>query len=754
MKFLTAFILLILLNIAVAAQGWAWKTYSPPNHTWTILAPAPLKPDAEAQTDGSKGSFSYNDFNGFFAVIYRDAPRRFLPWKPDYSGYIEQVRDSVADANRGKIIKDTEFVSRGRIVREVQVKFPSGVTRGAEGQIINKYRVQRFRMFFIGKRFYAILAVLAENEIDKPEVSRFLDSFVINSAPTVVPDTYSTDEDTPLNVGADKGVLINDRDAENDSLIVSASSKPFTPPSHGSLTLNSDGSFNYKPDINFNGTDSFTYKANDGSLDSTTTATVTIIVKPVNDPPTISGIPASITVDELTPLGLIAVGSDVDNPVSSLRYSLNGAPAGAAIDAKTGTFLWTPDEAQGPGTYTFQVNVSDGLAVTGTNITVNVREVNSPPRILNAPASLSINELELWLFNVQATDTDIPKQTLTYSLVDAPAGSAIDSTTGVINWTPTEAQGDNSTYKFTVRVSDGIATTDAILNVKVNEVNVAPKLNPIGSKTIDEETNLNFTVTASDSDLPANTLTYTMTNAPAGAILNPATGVFSWMPTEAQGPGNYAVTFHVTDNGTPSLSAQETINITVNEVNKPPVAGNVSVSLDEDTSVSIMLKGTDPDLPANKLTYSIIKPPEQGIISGSAPNLTYQPDANFNGSDSFTYKINDGSLDSNTATVTINVKPVNDAPTANPDTATTMQDVPVFINVTANDTDIDGDKIILTNVSDAVNGKAEIVGGQAKFTPNPNFHGVGSFKYTISDGNGGTSSSTVTITINPVNPKN
>ncbi|MGI8469145.1 MAG: tandem-95 repeat protein [Pyrinomonadaceae bacterium] len=850
MKLSLAFSLFLLLNITVTAQQWSWKPFNSPNQPWTILAPGPLNPDAEAQSGSNKGSYSYNDYNGFFAVIYRDSPRRYLPWKPDYSDYIKQVRDDVAKANNGEVTKDEEFLYRGAKGREVQVKFPSGTTRNVEGQIVTKYRIQRFRMFFVGKRFYIVLAVTAENEIDTPEIKRYLDSFVVNTAPTVSADLYAVDEDTTLNVGASNGVLANDRDAEKNVLTVSAS-KPLTLPSHGSLTLNSDGSFIYKPEPNYNGTDSFTYKANDGFIDSPTAATVTINVRPVNDPPTISGVPASVTVDELTQLRLTATANDIDSPVSSLRFSLSGAPLGVWIEPKTGVLTWTPDEAQGPGNYTFKINVSDGEATTSTNIAVTVREINVAPRFSNMPVNSAINELEPYSFSVQAVDTDIPKQNLTYSLVGAPDGATINPTTGLISWTPTERQGDNSTYKFTVRVTDGIVVSEAPISllvrevnsapslekisdqnidelknlsltakgtdtdfpannltylldsgapqgmginpqtgviswtpgeaqgpgdysvtvrvtdngvpslsdaktfrIRVNEVNVAPKFDAIGSKTIDEERTLSFAVKAADTDLPANTLKYAMINAPAGASLDPTTGNFIWTPTEAQGPGIYKITFRVTDDGTPALSDQQTITITVNEVNKPPVADNAAVSLDEDTTATITLKGTDPDLPANNLTYSVVASPARGKLSGTAPNLIYQPNPDFNGTDSFTFKINDGSLDSNTATVIINVKPVNDAPVANADFATTVEDLPVTINVTANDTDVDGDKIVLENVSDAVGGSVEIVGGEARFTPTPQFQGTGSFKYTISDGQGGTSVGKVTVTVNPAKPKN
>ena len=112
----------------------------------------------------------------------------------------------------------------------------------------------------------------------------------------------------------------------------------------------------------------------------------------------------------------------------------------------------------------------------------------------------------------------------------------------------------------------------------------------------------------------------------------------------------------------------------------------------------------------------------------------------------------DRSLDSNVATIQINIKPVNDSPVANPDAETTNQEVPVTINVLVNDTDVDGDKLVLTNVSNGVGGKAEIIGNAVKFTPDQGFVGNGGFDYLVSDGNGGTAKGVVTVKINAVKP--
>src|SRR5262249_11443733 len=100
--------------------------------------------------------------------------------------------------------------------------------------------------------------------------------------------------------------------------------------------------------------------------------------------------------------------------------------------------------------------------------------------------------------------------------------------------------------------------------------NTAPLLDPIGNQTVDEGSPLSFTAIATDPESPAQSLTYSLIGAPEGASINPATGEFSWTPTEAQGPGSFTFTVRVTDDGSPSLSDEETITVTVNEVNQNP----------------------------------------------------------------------------------------------------------------------------------------------------------------------------------------
>lgn len=178
-KLLPAFVILLALSGAASAQDRAWQTFSPHNNAWSILAPGILKPDDEAQLPNSQmGSYSYNDFTGFFAVIYRDSPKRFVPWKPNYKAYFKKIRDDAVEAANGVLLKDEEFSNGVEKGREIYIKIPDGKIVGRESQIKAKYRVERMRMFFHGKRFYLIVAVLPENKIDDPEIDAYLNSFI------------------------------------------------------------------------------------------------------------------------------------------------------------------------------------------------------------------------------------------------------------------------------------------------------------------------------------------------------------------------------------------------------------------------------------------------------------------------------------------------------------------------------------------------------------------------------------------------
>ena len=190
-----------------------------------------------------------------------------------------------------------------------------------------------------------------------------------------------------------------------------------------------------------------------------------------------------------------------------------------------------------------------------------------------------------------------------------------------------------------------------------------------------------------------------------------------------------------------------TVEITVTPVNDAPVANDMTETTAEDTAKTIILDATDID--SNTLTAEILSGPTHGQVSLSGLVVTYTPDANYNGPDSFTYKVSDGELESDTATVSITVTPVNDAPVANDMTETTAEDIAKAI--TLNVSDIDGDTLTAEILSGPSHGQVSVSGLDVIYLPDADYNGPDSFTYRVSDGELWSDSATVNITITPVN---
>jgi hypothetical protein len=194
-----------------------------------------------------------------------------------------------------------------------------------------------------------------------------------------------------------------------------------------------------------------------------------------NVPPTLSGVPVSFTVDEGGSVAFAAEAVDPDLG-QTVTFSLVGAPASAGINPITGNFFWATTEADGPGTYVFNVAASDGLAVTERTVTVIVREVNQAPTLLDVPATATTVRGQPLTFTATALDKDLINgngNTLTYSLVGAPAGAMIHPDTGAFAWTP-GGDVEPGDYTFQVRVADdGTPSASALQTMTVTVANAA-----------------------------------------------------------------------------------------------------------------------------------------------------------------------------------------------------------------------------------------------------------------------------------------
>jgi len=282
---------------------------------------------------------------------------------------------------------------------------------------------------------------------------------------------------------------------------------------------------------------------------------------------------------------VITVSLDNQTPRTNDVLLATATKSGTEGRSITLTFVWTVNGVE-RRTYTSDTALTDafdlgiaGHGNRGDTITVKVTPTdgnsdgaaataiatvtNSAP-LLATIGTKSVDELTSLQFAVSATDADFPGDALIYIAADLPPGATFDPATGVFAWTPTESQQGQYVVTFTA-TDDGtprLADSEAV-TITVREVNAAPVLAPIGGRSVDEHTLLQFTVSAGDpDDVPANSVTLSAVGLPPGATFDPATGVFAWMPSESQ-QGQYVVTFTATDDGMPRLSASETVTLTV-----------------------------------------------------------------------------------------------------------------------------------------------------------------------------------------------
>jgi subtilisin-like proprotein convertase family protein len=330
---------------------------------------------------------------------------------------------------------------------------------------------------------------------------------------------------------------------------------------------------------------------------------------------------STLTMNELTTLLVTNTATDTNFPAQILTYTLlTNAPAWASINAQ-GVITFLPQEADGPSTNTISTVVTDNgrPVLSATNsFTLIVNEVNLPPIFFYPTNTTVTNIFELIPFAVScvATDLDIPVNPLTFALVSGPAGLMV-TTNGLINWTPTEAQGPGT---YTVQVSVTDANVYALTNqsysvtnsftINVLESNSPPFwTNSFPTVTMNELTTNTVNAAAQDADIPTNTLTYALTNSPAWAVINTNSGLITLTPLEADGPSTNTVTVIVTDNGSPQLSATTNFTVIVNEVNLAPywptnVPSQTNYVIGVSNLLTVTNTATDSDIPTNLLTYT------------------------------------------------------------------------------------------------------------------------------------------------------
>ncbi len=500
--------------------------------------------------------------------------------------------------------------------------------------------------------------------------------------------------------------------------------------------------------------------------------TFTITVNDTNTAPVLDPI-GNQNVDELSTLTFTATASDSDVPVDTLTYSLDAASiaAGMTIDAVTGDFSWTPTESDGGSAPSVTVTVTDsgtGNLVDSETFTITVNDTNTAP-VLDPIGNQSVDELSTLTFTATASDSDVPVDTLTYSLDAASlaAGMTIDAVTGEFSWTPTESDG-GSVPSVTVTVTDsgtGNLVDSETFTITVNDVNVAPVLDPIGNQSVDELSTLTFTATATDSDIPTDTLTFTLDAASlaAGMTIDAVTGDLYWTPTESDGGSTPSVTVTVTDSGTGNLVDSETFTITVNDTNTAPVLDPIgNQTVDELSTLTFTATASDSDLPSDTLTFSLDAASIAAgmTIDAVTGDFSWTPTESDGGSTpSVTVTVTDSGtgnlVDSETFTITVN--DVNVAPVLDPIGNQTIDELSTLtFTATASDSDLPSDTLTfsLDAASIAAGMTIDAVTGDFNWTPTESDGGtIPSVTVTVTDSGTGNlvDSETFTITVNDVN---
>ena len=614
----------------------------------------------------------------------------------------------------------------------------------------------------------------------------------VNDAPDAVDDSFTTDEDTSVNIP----VLGNDSDPEGDPLTVSeidgqpaVVGTPVTlTDGSGTVTLNVDGTLTFEPTPDYNGPVSFTYEVEDGNGGSDT-ATVTGTVNPVNDPPV--AVADGFTAAADAPAAVVgnALGNDSDPDGDALAVTPQGGVAGSAggvfsIDA-AGAVSFDPAGAfddLAPGdtrdtTLVYEISDGQGGFDTAT-ITVTVTGVNNAPVATDNAYTVGEDDAAAVVGNAltddsgSGVDSDVDGGTLVVTPQSGVAGSAggifsIDAA-GVVTFDPNGefenlAVGETATTTLVYEISDGQGGFDtATITVTVNGANDAP-VGADDSITASEDVPFVGTLPVA-SDVDADALSYALTSAPAnGSVVINGDGSYTYTPV-ADYNGADSFTYTVSDGNGGSNTYTVSVSVT-------PVQDTVADSLitPEDTAITFnVLTGAGgasaDNFEGTPVVTATTNPANGVIVVAGDGTITYTPNANYSGPDSFTYTVTSPTGVTETETVNISVTSVNDVPVANDDSFTTDEDTSVNIPVLGNDSDPDGDPLTVSEID----GQPAVVGtpvtltdgsgtvtlnldGTLTFEPTPDYNGPVSFTYEVEDGNGGSDTATVTGTVNPVN---
>ncbi|MDB5335101.1 MAG: outer rane adhesin like protein [Planctomycetaceae bacterium] len=544
-----------------------------------------------------------------------------------------------------------------------------------------------------------------------------------NHPPVAAPVTIN---DVPMNTSF-SGTL-QGSDSDGDALTFSAGS---TAPAHGTVQISANGAFNYTPNNGFTGTDSFSFKVNDGTVNSAD-ALVTLHISgsgSQNTPPVATAVNINVGLNTTFIGGLS--GTDADGDPLTFSAGSTAAAHGTLNINANGSFTYTPNNNY-TGSDAFSFKVNDGTVNSADAlVSIQVGTASNTPPVAN-PVSIGVAFNTTFIGSLTGSDVDGDPLTFSAGSTAAAHGTLNINANGTFSYTPNNGYSGSDSFSF--KVNDGTTNSaDALVSVQVGtSSNTPPVANPI---SITVAMNTTFTGGLSGSDADGDPLTFlagTIT-ASHGAVHINTNGSFTYTPNTGY-VGSDTFSFKVNDGTVNSSNGIVSVQI-IATGNSPPVATPVSISVGMNTTFSGFLSGTDAD--GDPLTFAAGNThPAHGTVNiASNGSFTYTPNANFTGSDSFSFRVNDGTINSADALVSIQVgTAANTPPTAN------STSISVGLNTlfagTLSGSDVDGDPLTFSAGSTSAAHGSVIISSDGSFfyNPAPGYTGSDIFSFKVNDG--------------------
>ncbi len=540
----------------------------------------------------------------------------------------------------------------------------------------------------------------------------------------------------------------------------------------------------YTPFADFNGPDDFTFTADDG-VGLPGVGLVTITVTSVNDAPSFTrGGDQAVAEDagaqsvpnwatDMSPGPDDESGQTLSFSATNTNTTLFSVQPSVSLG---GTLAYTPAaNASGSATITLTLTDTGGTANGGLNassetFSISVGALNDGPDAVDDVAIVAEDAVATAI-PVRSNDTDVDAgDTLLIETSSDPPHGTVVVTGGGTGLTYKPDANYNGPDSFTYTISDGLLTDSATVDVTVTSVNDAPSFTKGGDQAVAEDAgaqsvpNWATDMSPGPDDESGQTLSFSATNTNTTLFsVQPSVslgGTLAYTPA-ANASGSATITLTLTDTGGTANgglnASSETFSISVSALNDGPDAvDDVAIVAEDAVATAIPVRSNDTDVDAgDTLLIETSSDPPHGtvVVTGGGTGLTYKPDANYNGPDSFTYTISDGLL-TDSATVDVTVTSVNDAPVADDEAQTVAEDATATaIDVLLGDTDVDGDTLHVVSTSDPPHGTVAITGGGTGLTyqPDADYNGADSFTYTINDGHAGGDAALVAVTVTSVN---